>query len=111
MPQLILEKSQRFSKDLPIILTGDLNVSPSSSAIQTLKSKLKDSHSTALQLIGPNGTYNAFKHSMVPTDEKRIDYIFHSYSWKTIEFKTLDIKYQNRYPSDHFPILATLKLE
>lgn len=109
--QLILEKSQRFSKDLPIILTGDLNVSPSSSAIQTLKSKLKDSHSTALQLIGPNGTYNAFKHSMVPTDEKRIDYIFHSYSWKTIEFKTLDIKYQNRYPSDHFPILATLKLE
>jgi len=58
---------------------------------------------------GPQGTFNAFKHTDTVTD--RIDYIFVSKGDGGVnQFKIIDDQIEERYPSDHLPVFVEVVL-
>ena len=106
---LLLERIKKLNtKNYPVILTGDFNLTDDSEPIKILSAELKDSYYHSQKTpYGPKGTFQAFK-----TDEvvkERIDYIFtKGFSVKSLT--TIDDRRENLlYPSDHFPVLAELK--
>jgi len=108
---LIIEKIQELNKqELPVILTGDLNLEPGHPSILLLSSAMQDTHLLAGdKAFGPNGTFNGFNFSEPIT--RRIDYIFLSKTgFQLLKYAILSDSKDLRYPSDHFPVLAKLSI-
>lgn len=106
---LIMERIRELNKqDLPVILTGDLNLEPDHPSILLLSSAMQDSHLIAgNKAFGPQGTFNGFNFSEPIT--RRIDYIFISKTgFQLLKYAILSDSKDLRYPSDHFPVLAKL---
>lgn len=106
---LIMERIRELNKqDLPVVLTGDLNLEPDHPSILLLSSAMQDSHLLAgNKAFGPQGTFNGFNFSEPIT--KRIDYIFISKTgFQLLKYGILSDSKDLRYPSDHFPVLAKL---
>lgn len=105
--KLIKQKIQEIAPKLPVVFTGDLNVTPETEAIATIKSFLTDAKEiTQEPAYGPEGTFNAFDFN---SDLKnRIDYIFVNKGFKVQKFAVLSDSKNKRYPSDHLPVFATL---
>ena len=93
---------------LPVVLLGDLNLTPESDPIGVLTDSLMDAYTAAGIRLGPAGTYTGFDYS-TPA-ERRIDYIMVSPDVEVSRFATLTDAVDGRFPSDHFPVLATLHL-
>lgn len=105
--KLIKKKIMEIAPTLPIILTGDLNVTPETEAIATLKTFLTDTKEASIEpAYGPEGTFNGFKFN-APL-KNRIDYIFVNKGFKVQKYASLTDSKDLRYPSDHQPILARL---
>ncbi|ACU03043.1 endonuclease/exonuclease/phosphatase family protein [Pedobacter heparinus] len=105
--KLIKKKIQEIAPALPVVLTGDLNVTPETEAITTIKTFLTDSKEVSEEpAYGPEGTFNGFKFN-APLKEK-IDYIFINRGFKVQKFAVLTDSKNQRYPSDHLPIMARL---
>ncbi len=98
-----------YNKDLPVFLTGDLNLTPGELPISLLKKYLNDSRDISEEPpYGPAGTYCGFKLDS-PLD-RRIDYIFTRGDVKVQKYGVLsDIKDQ-RFPSDHLPVIIKVAL-
>lgn len=108
---LIIEKIQELNEqNLPVILTGDLNLEPDHPSILLLSSVMQDAHIIAGDgAFGPNGTFNGFNFSEPIT--RRIDYIFLSKTgFQLLKYGILSDSKDLRYPSDHFPVLAKLSI-
>lgn len=113
----------RKDKDAPVVLTGDFNSGLKSTAIKFLKGekvtvegkehvppmKLVDSFEVANPDETFVVTFNSFKAEANPKGDK-IDYIFVLPETKVINAKIIREKRDGRYPSDHFPVTATIKL-
>ncbi len=105
---LVIEKIIKInSEQLPMVLMGDFNATPDKAPIAILNEHMDDGLVISKQpLSGPVGTSNGFREE---TGNKRIDYIFtskfsvDSYSHEDVRTK------QNRYLSDHLPVLISLK--
>mgnify|MGYP000980888119 CR=1 FL=1 len=108
--KLILEKIKQVNKNnFPFVLTGDFNLEDDSEAIKLLTTHLNDSRSIAEEVSGPAATFNGFEN--IPAT-KRIDYIFVPQKGIAVEhFKTIREQKSNRYPSDHFPVYAELRIK
>ena len=107
--KLILRMIDSINTDgLPVVLTGDLNLTPETPALQQLTARLTDAYAAAPVRLGPAGTFNAFRYDRPA--ERRIDYILVSHQIDVERFATLTDARDGRYPSDHFPVLAQLKL-
>lgn len=105
--KLIKKKIMEIAPTLPVILTGDLNVTPETEAIATIKTFLTDTKEITIEpAYGPEGTFNGFKFN-APLKEK-IDYIFVNKGFNVQKFGVLTDSKNQRYPSDHLPILARL---
>jgi len=118
--QLMDRIAARKNKDVPVIVTGDLNNSERSPAIQYMKGepmtldgqvwnspyKLVDTFREVHPDATDVGTFNGFK---MPGNGK-IDYIFVSPGLKTISAEIIRTQREGRYPSDHFPINAVIAL-
>jgi endonuclease/exonuclease/phosphatase family metal-dependent hydrolase len=111
--KLIIEKIQQLNtKNYPVIFSGDLNCKPEESSYQYINSVLKNTRDISRQpAYGPADTWNAFAFDKKP--DGRIDHIFISTHKKLSvkKFATITDSYEKKYPSDHFPILATLELD
>lgn len=108
--KLIQTQIPIIAGDLPVILTGDLNVTPETEAVGTIKTFLGDARETSKQpAYGPVGTFNGFKFN-APLKE-RIDYIFTSKHFAVQKFGILSDSKDQRYPSDHLPVLARVRIE
>ncbi|WP_320018662.1 endonuclease/exonuclease/phosphatase family protein [Labilibaculum manganireducens] len=94
----------------PCVLMGDLNLTPETAPIQYLSEVLDETKSLAGEnCSGPQGTFNAFKHTEPVTD--RIDYIFISKGDGVVnQFKIIDDQIEERYPSDHLPVFVEVVL-
>jgi endonuclease/exonuclease/phosphatase family metal-dependent hydrolase len=86
---------------------GDLNVTPEEKTISILKEELSDAISlSSSPFYGPAGTFNAFKNDSVT---KRIDYCFIK-NINILSYSHLDDRLDNnRFISDHFPVLVEIE--
>lgn len=107
--KLMAVKIKEIAKNAPVILTGDFNSTPETEQIQTIQTLLSDAHAvTKTPPYGPEGTFNAFKFD-APMD-KRIDYIFVSKQFDVLKYGVLTDAKDQRYPSDHQPVVTKLVL-
>jgi endonuclease/exonuclease/phosphatase family metal-dependent hydrolase len=108
--ELILKQIPVIAGDLPVIFAGDLNATPETEAVTTVKSLLSDaSEVTQEPAYGPTGTFNGFNFNS-PLD-RRIDYIFTSKQIKVLKYGVLSDSKNQRYPSDHLPVFARVRIE
>ncbi|WP_113661716.1 endonuclease/exonuclease/phosphatase family protein [Pedobacter nanyangensis] len=105
--KLIKQKIQEIAPKLPVVYTGDLNVTPQTDAIATIKSFLSDSKEVSVEPpYGPDGTFNGFKFDSPLKD--RIDYIFINKGFKVQKYGVITDSKDQRYFSDHLPVFAKL---
>lgn len=94
---------------LPVILTGDFNLTPDTEPIGLLKASITDAidHSEKAP-YGPAGTFTGFDSDKIPSD--RIDYIF----VKGLKVKSIrhidDRRNDGYFVSDHLPVFCKLQL-
>jgi len=107
--KLMVARIKEITKNNPVILVGDLNSTPETEQVQTIQTLLRDAHTvTAQPPYGPEGTFNSFKFD-APMD-KRIDYIFVSKQFDVLKYGVLTDAKEQRYPSDHQPVVAKVVL-
>jgi endonuclease/exonuclease/phosphatase family metal-dependent hydrolase len=93
-----------------IIALGDFNSTPDTVQIVAMKAALRDARTvTQTPPYGPLATFNDFKFGVAP--EKLIDYIFLGPKIRVLKYAVLTDSNGERYPSDHFPVLARIELE
>lgn len=108
--KLIKQKIQEIAPKLPVVYTGDLNVTPETDAIATIKSFLSDSKEVSIEPpYGPEGTFNGFKFDSPLKD--RIDYIFINKGFKVQKYGVITDSKDQRYFSDHLPVFAKLSFQ
>lgn len=112
---LVLEQVKSLSGNLPAIVTGDFNASEDSDPIQVLTNTSDSRHlihtrPVAEMKYGPEGTFHDY--GRVPFEKRSfIDYIFTKGNIKTFRHGVLTETMGHLYPSDHYPILATLLIQ
>ena len=105
--KLIKQKIQEIAPKLPVVFTGDLNVTPETEAIATIKSFLIDTKEISIEPpYGPTGTFNSFNWNSPLKD--KIDYIFVNKAFKVQKFAVLSDSKDQRYYSDHLPVFVRL---
>ncbi|SKB44148.1 endonuclease/exonuclease/phosphatase family protein [Dyadobacter psychrophilus] len=107
---LMVKKISEIAGKSTVILTGDFNSTPETEQIKTIQGLLNDSHNVTKQpAYGPEGTFNSFKFD-APMD-KRIDYIFVSKNIDVLKYGVLTDAREQRYPSDHQPVLIKIEIK
>jgi len=109
---LIRKKIEEMTsnKNLPVILTGDFNLTPELEPISIIKKYLSDSREVTEQPpYGPVGTFNSFDWN-APM-EGRIDYIFVRGGVSVLKYAVLTDSKEKRWPSDHLPVFAKVQLK
>lgn len=106
--KLMVEKIKEIAKDAPVICTGDFNSTPDTEQIKALSTLLHDAYSvTKLPPYGPVGTTNSFR--FTAPMKNRIDYVFVSKHFEVSKYAVLTDAKDQRYPSDHLPVVATVR--
>ena len=109
--ELIVTKIKEInSNKLPVVLMGDLNLSPNETPIKFLQGALTDGQSiTKKPFYGPTGSFSGFDHNRVLNN--RIDYIFVE-NFKVLEYIHIDDRMENnKHISDHLPVFANLEMK
>lgn len=108
--KLMVKKIQEIAKDKPVICTGDFNSTPETEQIVSMSALLGDAYKvTKTPPYGPVGTSNGFK--FTAPMKNRIDYVFVSKDFEVLKYAVLTDALDQRYPSDHLPVVATLRFE
>lgn len=104
--KLILKKMGSLNHEgLPVILSGDLNLTPDQAPIQMLAAEMQDSRlASKMPPFGPVGTWNGFDFNS-PLD-RRIDYIFVSMDVKVNKYAVLTDSRDQKFYSDHLPVFV-----
>ncbi len=116
--------SERKNKDVPVVFMGDLNASENSKSVRYLLGEKVDfdgeektppfAFRDTFRVLYPEeisvATFNSFKEP--PAKGGKIDYIMITPGPEVLEAEIIRTKTsEGRYPSDHFPVRALLKLE
>jgi len=93
----------------PVIVTGDFNAGEKNPAVMAMLGGniLRDSFRVAHADASPVGTFSGFKFGQVQGE--KIDYIFVTPEWEVVDSAIVRTARGDRYPSDHFPVTATLR--
>ena len=103
--QAIARRLATLPDDVPVVLTGDFNTTPDSDAHAVLAGTLQDAWTTAPRVEGIDATFHGFTGKA----DRRIDWIFVRGA-QLESITSVTTRWNNRYPSDHFPLVATLRL-
>ena len=103
--RLILKRIKEINtENLPLILTGDFNLTKATSPVQLILTELKDARDLSQESpYGPEGTSGGFDVKLM---QKTIDYIFVNEKVGIERFGVLTDSFGLYYPSDHLPVLA-----
>ncbi|WP_163707780.1 endonuclease/exonuclease/phosphatase family protein [Mangrovibacterium lignilyticum] len=107
--KLIFDKIKELNDDkLPVILTGDFNLTPDTDPMKWLMRKMHDTRDMSeAEPYGPVGTFNGFDFNS-PL-QNRIDYIFVNRKVTAVrKYGVLTDSYDQKYPSDHLPVYVEL---
>ncbi|MEO8854999.1 MAG: endonuclease/exonuclease/phosphatase family protein, partial [Ginsengibacter sp.] len=108
--KLILKKIKSIAGTQPVIFMGDMNGGNETQWYQTVANSefLKDTYKEAKDPYMNNGSFNGFG-SDINSDEI-IDHIFITKQFTVEKWGILTDTYHGKYPSDHFPVMAELKM-
>lgn len=113
--RLLRKQAEKLAADLPVVLTGDFNAAAGEEPIRILTDPsdpraFTDSRSIAAVQYGPEGSWHDF--GKIPLERMNlIDYIFIKGNFRVVRHGVLSESKGALYPSDHYPVLATLLLE
>lgn len=91
--------------DVPVVLTGDFNTTPASEVHAVLARTLQDAWTTAPRVEGSEATFHGFTGKA----DRRIDWILVK-GVRLESVTSVTTRWNGRYPSDHFPLVVTLRL-
>lgn len=95
---------------MPCVIMGDLNARPNNPAVKMLRENRYDCGVKFIEVLDKNRDVDTH-HSFKGKDRWRIDYIFVSDDFEVVDAFVDQTNENGRYPSDHYPIVATLKLK
>jgi endonuclease/exonuclease/phosphatase family metal-dependent hydrolase len=113
--RLVRRRLSSLAAGLPVVLTGDLNVPPTSAAYRAFTrdtiagaiAPLADAfETTRTPHYGPTATWTEFK-AIEPG--QRIDYVLVSPGVAVQAHGILSDRWDDRFPSDHLPVLAVVR--
>lgn len=109
--KLLINRITSIADNLPVVITGDFNMTPSDSSLHPVKSNFADTYSLSpIGHYGPEGTWNGFDYSSPLTD--RIDYCFiDSSKVDILRHAHIDDAFRQRFPSDHLPVFVEMRLK
>ena len=107
--QLLLERIQArsYTRD-PVLVTGDFNVGEKNPALATLLGPFVDTFRAVQPHEQTVGTFNGFKFGRIQGE--KIDYVLAQPRTEILGADILRFSRNGRYPSDHFPVVARLRL-
>lgn len=110
---ILSDMSECLKKEkMPCILTGDFNAKPDSKMMQQFKKEayalngLRAVQDVKLELYKKT-TMGGFKNR---DSGRHIDYIFVSREFDILDVEIIKYNQDGRFPSDHYPIMAEIKL-
>ncbi|MBS0460715.1 endonuclease/exonuclease/phosphatase family protein [Thermomonas beijingensis] len=107
---LLLQWLAKQDSSDALIALGDFNSTPDTIQIQRMQASLRDARAVSeTPPYGPTETFNNFAIGKAP--EARIDYIFLGPRIRVLDYGVLTDSNGERYPSDHFPVVASLLIE
>lgn len=117
--EVILQYMSRFNEErpMPTVLMGDLNCKPSSRPIQILRSQVSGyagMRLTDVYSVMPAAEIQNTLHNFSGKNKfgaMPIDYIFVSDDFEILETRILTDPVNGHYPSDHYPLMATVRLK
>jgi endonuclease/exonuclease/phosphatase family metal-dependent hydrolase len=111
---LLIERIQGRADADPIIVAGDFNAGEDNPAMEILRGagraagpRLRDSYRVLHPAATEVGTFNGFDGT---ASGPKIDGVFVSDGWRVDAAAIVRTSIDGRYPSDHFPVVATLRL-
>ena len=109
---LIGEHIRKFYSGMPALVMGDFNMEEDNPAMRTLLQPNAPSLHDTFRPLHPTtsrpGTFHGFTGDR---DGEKIDYILASDTFQTWDTQIVYDNADGKYPSDHFPLWAHLKLE
>lgn len=107
---LIVSMIEEIAADAPVIFMGDLNSTPEMGQIKYLRNVLSDCSVISPDITGPQATFMGGR--FYGKAEMQLDYIFVNNHFQVTSFQTLTDTYnEDRYPSDHLPVIARLLIK
>jgi endonuclease/exonuclease/phosphatase family metal-dependent hydrolase len=107
--ELIAEHLQESSAAEPAIVMGDFNIGPEGPARKPLTDAgLRDSLVDLYPDQSRRGTFHGFNGK---AKGDKIDAILVSREWESLDAEIITTQRNGRFPSDHFPVTATLALK
>lgn len=107
--KLMLQKIREIAGNEPVLFIGDLNGNRQSEWYQTVANSgiLKDTYNDVQYPYENNSSTNGFR---TPRGTAVIDHIFMSKHFSATRWGILTDTYFSKFPSDHFPVIATVRL-
>jgi endonuclease/exonuclease/phosphatase family metal-dependent hydrolase len=105
---LLMKTIEARAPKAPVVVTGDFNSGEDNPAAKTVGRTLRDTYRVLHPGEKEVGTFNGF--TFGKTDGDKIDYVFVEPGTEVIAATIIRTSVSGHYPSDHFPITATVRL-
>src|SRR5687768_1208270 len=104
---LLLERIAARTPALPVVVTGDFNAGEANPALRAMLRSFRDTFRLIHRDATEVGTANQFK--MGTTAGDKIDYVFVEPNTEVLSAEIIRTSVNGRYPSDHFPVIASIR--
>jgi endonuclease/exonuclease/phosphatase family metal-dependent hydrolase len=112
--ELVLERIAGLDATLPLIATGDFNAPAGENPVYEMmveSGALVDTWRVLGKPEPPLGTYHAFEGLETDGERGRIDWILTRGPVTALSSEVVTDSRDGQYPSDHFPVVARLRIE
>ena len=106
---LLLERIAARAPAAPVVVMGDFNAGEQNPAVVAMRKDLRDSFRVKHPDVTEVGTFTGFKFGETRGD--KIDYVFVSADVEVIDAEIVRASAGGHYPSDHFPVTATVRVK
>ena len=105
---LLLERIRTRDPRAPAVVTGDFNAGEDNPAAVAMRASFLDSFRVLHPDAREAGTFNGFTFGQTSGD--KIDFVFVEPGTDVVEAAIVRTSRDGRYPSDHFPVTARIRL-